>query len=155
MQDTELKQAVLKMLRAELDAMNFYQQASCYIKDQAAIYHFNILAEEELEHARVFYALYPADDRVEFDELVKTLPNQKATQSTIDPLLLGKLNEQTALQLAMKMEEEVANNLQLMLKKVSSPAAKEAIEENLDSTLGHLELIQEDYQRIFEPPTSE
>ncbi len=155
MEDAELKQTVLKMLQAELEAMNFYQQASCYIKDHGALYHFNLLAEEELEHARLFYTLYPDNDLADFDELIKVLPNQKATLSTIDPQLLGRLNERAALQLAIKMEEEVAQSLRLMLQKVSSPAAKAAIEENLDSTLGHLELVQEDYRRIFASPTSE
>ena len=108
MQDKELKQAILKMLQAELEAMHYYQQASRFIKDNGAIYHFNLLAQEELEHARTFYSVYPGDDLPEFDTLIKTMPNQQAILDSIDPQLMGRLNERTALQLAMKMEEEVA-----------------------------------------------
>lgn len=149
MQDFELKQALLKMLQAELEAMHYYQQASRYIKDKGASYHFNLLAQEELEHARTFYAVYPGDDLAAFDELVKTMSDPKTALDTVDPLLMSKLNEKTALQLAMKMEEEVASSLKRMLGEVSSPAARAVIEENIDSTLGHLQLIKEDYQRIF------
>ncbi len=150
MTENELNQALLKMLRAELEAMHYYQQGSRYIKDNAAIYHFNLLAQEELEHARTFYSVYPGNDLPEFDELVKNLLDQRAMLDAIDPQLMGRLNERTALQLAMKMEEEIANGLKMMLREVSSPGAKAVIEENIDSTLGHLELIQEDYQRLFE-----
>jgi rubrerythrin len=149
MQDRELKQALLKMLQAELDAMHYYQRASHFIKDKGASYHFNLLAQEELEHARTFYSVYPGDDLPDFDELIKTNPNQK-TQNAIDPQLLGRLNEQTALQLAMRMEEDVAKSLEQMLTEVTSPAARAVIEENIDSTLGHYELIKEDYLRLFE-----
>jgi len=152
MGDNELKQTLLKMLHAELDAMHYYQQASRFIKDHAAIYHFNLLAQEELEHARTFYSVYPAGDLPEFEELVK-VSNKNLTADNIDWQLMGRLNERSALQLAMKMEEEVANNLRQMLEGISSPAARTIIEENIDSTLGHLELIKEDYQRIFETST--
>ncbi len=149
MQDLELKQALGKMLQAELDAMHFYQQASKYIKDKGASYHFNLLAQEELEHARAFYAVYPGDDLPDFDTLVINSSSQQALD-TIDPQLLGRLNERTALQLAMKLEEAVANSLKRMLIEVTSPAARAVIEENIASTLGHYELVKEDYQRLFD-----
>ena len=151
MQNKELEQALRKMLRAELDAMHYYQQASKHIKDKGANYHFNLLAQEELEHARAFYAVYPGDDLPDFDTLVKNSSVQQALK-TIDPQLHGRLNERTALQLAMQLEEEVANSLKRMLIEVTSPAARAVIEENIDSTLGHYELIKEDYQRLFESP---
>lgn len=155
MQDTELKQSVLEMLRAELAAMQYYQHANRFIKDNSASYHFTLLAQEELEHARTFYAVYPGDDLPEFDELVKCMPNQQAALNTLDPLLLSRLNERSALHLAMKMEEEVAKKLKRMLAEVHSPAAKAVIAENIASTLGHLELIKEDYQRIFQPAVND
>lgn len=155
MQDSELKQALRKMLQAELEAMHYYQQACRFVKDNGASYHFNLLAQEELEHARAFYAVYPDNDLPEFDELVKNLQSSKAVLNTIDPQLMGRLDERSALQLAMKMEEEVANSLQRLLQDVSSPAARTVIEENIESTLGHLQLIREDYQRIFEPPAED
>lgn len=148
MKDAELQQALLKMLQAELDAMHYYQQASRFMQDEAAIYHFNLLAQEELEHARTFYAVYPGDDLPSFEELVKNMSDSQAA-TAIDPQLMGRLNEQTALQLAQKMEEEVAEVLKQLLSEVSNPAAQAVIQENIDSTLGHLELIRDDYQRIF------
>ena len=46
MDKQELKQALRKMLQVELEAMQYYQQASRYMKDEGAIYHFNLLAQD-------------------------------------------------------------------------------------------------------------
>lgn len=149
MVDQELKQALRKMLQVELEAMQYYQQATRFMQDQGAIYHFNQLAQEELEHARTFYDVYPDDDLPAFEELVKNLPEQNATIKGIDQHLIARLTEQHALQLAIKLESAVAERLQEMLKQVQSPAARTVIAKNVESTLGHLELIEQDYQRLF------
>ena len=82
MKDAELQQALLKMLQAELDAMHYYQQASRFMQDEAAIYHFNLLAQEELEHARTFYTVYPGDDLPSFEELVKNMSDSQAATAS-------------------------------------------------------------------------
>lgn len=151
MQNQELQQAILEMLQSELSAMHYYQHASRFIKDSGASYHFTLLAQEELEHARTFYGVYPGNDLPDFEELVKDSTNREAILSSVDPKLLGRLNERAALQLAIKMEEEVANSLQLLLENVQNPAARTVIEENIESTLSHLQLIKEDFQRMFKP----
>jgi len=147
--DQELKQALRKMLQIELEAMQYYQQASCFLQDQGAIYHFDQLAQEELEHARIFYAVYPDNDLPEFEQLIGQLPQQAAALKAIDQHLIARLTEQQALQLAIKLEKTTADNLQTFLEQLQSPAARAAIEKNIESTLGHLELIEQDYQRLF------
>jgi len=151
MNDQELKQALRKMLQVELEAMQYYQQACRYMKDEGAIYHFNLLAQEELEHARTFHSVYPDSNLPSIDELVQSLPEEERVLSMIDQELMARLTEQHALQLAMELEKAVASDLKRMLKSVQSPAARTAIENNIESTLGHLELIDQDYQRLFGP----
>ncbi len=149
MNDKQIQQVLRKMLQCELEAMHYYQQASGYMQDEGAIYHFKLLAEEEREHARTFYDLYPGDDLPEFDELINALPEQSSALGGIDLQLMARLSEQHALQLAMKMEAEVAESLKQILRQVQNPAARACIEKNIESTLGHLELIEDDYQRLF------
>ena len=145
----ELKRALRKMLHIELEAMLFYQQATDFMQDEGAIYHFNQLASEELEHARTFYEVYPGDDLPELSQLIEDLASQEPLPKVVDQLLIARLTEQHALQLAIKMETTVAADLQALLKQVQSPAARAVIEKNIESTLAHLALIEEDYQRIF------
>ena len=149
MSDTELKQTLRKMLQAELEAMQYYQQASRFMQDEGAVYHFNQLAQEELEHARTFYDVYPGDDLPEFDELVKGMPMQPADQQLGIRREVTELSEKQALQMAIELEKEVAEDLQQLLKEVCSPAARATIEQNIESTKGHLELIEEDFNRLF------
>lgn len=149
MDNRELKQALRKMVQVELEAMQYYQQASRFMKDEGAIYHFNLLAQEELEHARTFHEVYPDESLDSIDNLIQDLPEKKNLTSIIDQELMARMTEQHALQLAMKLEQEVADHLRQMLQNVHSPAARVAIEKNIESTLGHLELITQDYQRLF------
>ena len=151
MNDRELRQALRKMLRSELEAMRYYQQASRYMQDEAAIYHFNLLAQEELEHARSFYEVYPGDDLPPFVDLVKQTSEQSTVMEHIDQDLMARLDESRALQLALKMEAAVVDSLKAMLPQLQSPAARTCVEKNIESTEGHLEVIQEDYLRLFGP----
>lgn len=149
MRNQELEQMLREMLQTELEAMDYYQQASRYMQDEGAIFHFNLLAQEELEHARTFYDVYPGDDLPEFEELVSQVQEQQTADKLIDPQLMGRLTEQNALQLAMKMEQTVADQLQKNLKEAGSPSARVVIEQNIASTLDHLDLIKDDYRRLF------
>lgn len=154
MEETELKSILLKMLQAELDAMHYYQQAARLLQDEDAIYHFNLLAQEELEHARTFYAVYPDKELPSFAELLKTGSNLPTTRGVLDPQRIGRLDERAALQLAIEMENRLADDLKQMLEEIHSPAARAVIEENIKSTLGHSELIEDDFLRIFERPAN-
>ena len=152
MDEMELRQALRKMLQVELEAMRYYQQACRYMKDPGAIHHFNLLAQEELEHARTFHAVYPGADLPPLDTLVQDLPDTPSQLNIIDQELMARLTEQHALQLAIRLEKAVADNLEQLLKNVNSPAARAAIEKNIESTLGHLELIRQDFRRLFSVP---
>ena len=149
MNDSELKTALREMLQTELEAMLYYQQACRFMKDEGALYHFNLLAQEELEHARTFHSVYPGSDLPTLENLVQELPKSIDLIEDLGHGTLAGMTEQSALQLAMELEGSVAEKLRQLLKEVQSPAARAAIEGNIESTLGHLELISEDYRRLF------
>lgn len=141
--------AVKKMIQVELDAMNYYLQATRYMKDQGAIEHFNQLAREERDHAQSFYDIYPGDDLPPFDELVDRQQGENPLIHSIDGDLMARLDERQALQLAIRMEQEVEGSLRRMALQAGDPAVKAVLEKNAESTLNHLLLIKEDYQRLY------
>lgn len=150
MPQTELKAAVRKMIQVELDAMNYYLKATEAMQDEGAIFNFNLLADEEREHARSFYQIYPGDDLPAFDELlIQTEGNPQVVQA-IDIGLVARLDERQALQLAMKLEKEVEGNLRKMAVKLKNAEARAVIEKNAESTLSHYEMIAADYARLYE-----
>lgn len=146
----ETQLAVKKMIQVELDAMRYYRQATSYMKDKGAIDHFNQLAKEEEEHARSFYDIYPGDDLPEFSEMVRNQPELSPLVHSIDGELMARIDERQALQLAMQLEQEVEGSLRRMVLKAGDPEVKAVLEKNADSTLNHLLLIKEDYQRLYE-----
>lgn len=150
MQQVELKSAIRKMIQVELDAMHYYLKASTVMRDEGAIFHFSLLADEEREHARSFYQIYPGDDLEPFDQLAGMEPaDNNPVVKTMDTGLMARLDERQALQLAMKLEKEVETALTRMATEVRDPAAREVIKQNAESTQNHYEMIATDYARLY------
>lgn len=149
MKQAELKNIVRKMIQIEFDAMHYYRMATKSMQDEGAIFHFSILADEELEHARSFYQIYPGEDLPPFDEMLEKSGGNSAIAQSVDIGLVARLDERQALQLAMKLEKEVEGNLRKMVADVKNPEARAVIEKNAVSTLNHYEMIEADYLRLY------
>lgn len=148
MDKNELKDIVRKMIQVELDAMHYYRKATEVMQDEGAIFHFSLLADEEREHARSFYQLYPDEDIVTFDTLADEEQNAALVESSFDIGLLARLDERQALQLAMKMEQELEGNLRRLADSLN-PELSAVVLRNAESTLNHYEMIAADYQRLY------
>ncbi|WP_020675092.1 ferritin family protein [Geopsychrobacter electrodiphilus] len=149
MRVTELKTAIRKMIQVELDAMVYYQKATEAMQDEGAIFHFNQLADEEREHARSFYAIYPEDDLPTFDDMVLQAQTNTTIAQSLDVGLIARLDECQALQLAMKLEKEVEGNLRKMALELNDIGARAVVEKNAESTQNHYEMIASDYARLY------
>ena len=149
MEQAELKVAIRKMVQVELDARYYYLKALEAMQDEGAIFHFNLLADEELEHARSFYNIYPGDDLPPFEELVSVSKANGPITESIDIGLVARLDERQALQLAMKLEKELEGNLRKMASELNSPEARAVVEKNALSTSNHYEMIAADYARLY------
>ncbi len=149
MSQTELKAAIRKMIRVELDAMHYYLKSTEAMRDEGAIFHFNLLAEEEREHAHGFYQIYPGDDLPPFEALVAAAEVENQAAQIIDTGLVARIDERQALQLAMKLEKEIEENLRKMAAELKNSAARAIIEKNAESTRTHYEMIATDYARLY------
>ena len=150
MEHAELKIAIRKMVQVELDARNYYLKAIEAMQDEGAIFHFGLLADEELEHARSFYKIYPGDDLPPFETMLSESTNNGPITKSIDIGLVARLDERQALKLAMKLEKELEGNLRKMASELKSAEARAVIEMNADSTQSHYEIIAADYARLYE-----
>lgn len=149
MQQAEVKAAVVKMILVELDAYHYYRKATEAMQDEGAIFHFNLLADEELEHARSFYAICPDGDLPSLEELREEGGGSSSVADAIDLGLMARIDERQALQLAMKLEKEIESSLRRMATELKNPAARAVIEKNAESTLHHFEMIEADYLRLY------
>lgn len=149
MQQAELKAAVRKMIQVELDACHYYRKATEAMQDEGAIFHFNMLADEEFEHARSFHEIYPGDDLPSLEEMLQEGIASESIAAAVDFGLMARLDERQALQLAMRLEKEVEGNLTRMASELENPAARAIVEKNAESTRGHYQMIEDDYQRLY------
>ena len=148
MPQAELEKIISKMIQVELEAMRYYRKATEVMQDEGAIFHFNLLADEELEHARSFYEIYPGNDLAPFEKLVAE-DSQNRPIETIDIGLMARLDERQALQLALRFEKEVEGKLRSMAMEIHNEAARAVILQNAESTQNHYQLLAEDYQRLY------
>lgn len=150
MEQPELNTAIRKMIQVELDAMHYYLKAIESMQDEGAIFHFTLLADEEREHARSFYEIYPEDDLPPFEKILSESTANAPIIKSLDIGLIARLDERQALQLAMKLEKELEGNLRKMASEIDNAEARAVIEKNAESTLSHYEMIASDYARLYE-----
>ncbi len=150
MAQPELNTAIRKMIQVELDAMHYYLKATELMQDEGAIFHFTLLAEEEQEHARSFYEIYPGDDLPPFEKILSESTANAPIIKSLDIGLIARLDERQALQLAMKLEKELEGNLRKISLELKCDEARAVIERNAESTLNHYEMIASDYARLYE-----
>jgi rubrerythrin len=148
-QSTELKSIIRELIQIELEAMHYYRRASLFMQDEGAIFNFNLLADEEQEHARSFYDIYPGTDLPPFDRMLDLDRDHEPLVASSEAELLAGFDERQALQLALKLEQEVEKSLGKMAAKVTEPDTQAVIEKNLESTLNHYEMIAADFARLY------
>lgn len=152
MNEQDYRNSIQQMINIELRAMTFYQHAACLLEDPEARFDFEMLADEELEHARIFYELYPDREIPPFETLVSQA--QALRQPELERQMAG-LNQQQALQVALDMELKVESDLRQLLEQFPGERARTVIRKNLDSTSCHAQLIAEDLRRFGVPASPE
>jgi len=136
---------ILQMVQMELQAMHFYQHAAGCLQDEDARFHFELLADEELEHARSFHALLPGPEAVSFAEMAQA-PPQPCDE--VDCAALASFNQLQALEMALRLERKVEQDLRRRCETINDAQARAVLEKNIYSTEGHALLIAEDLERL-------
>jgi rubrerythrin len=152
MNDIEVKQALVRSVQTEKNAMNFYLVATKYMKDAGAIKTFNLLAQEEREHAKHFFDMCLCPDLLpaSFDQFIDE-PSETVNDwlSDLEKELLEGFNDRKAMKLAMDREQRLAESLRAMAAKVEDPAVRAVFEDNVKSTENHYLMIESEYARLM------
>lgn len=154
MGEFDLQKALRDSIQTEKDAMDFYKFGAEKMADEKARETFELLAREEAQHARMFYNAYQGGDLPPFEEYIQGPPDTdsqwwKALQSA----MLTDFDERKAMELAIEQEEALEKELRATAEKIDDPEVKAIYLANASSTHHHCELIDEDYEAIFGPPT--
>jgi len=151
--DIDVKNALVRSVQTEKNAMNFYEIAAKQMKNADAIKTFELLAREEREHAKHFFDKCIECDLPPFDEFINEAPDQQGEWlSDLDKALLANFSDQKAMELAMEKEKRLEESLREMAAKIENPEVRAIFEENAKSTNNHYQLIESEYARIMGMP---
>ena len=148
--DAEIKNALIRSVQTEKNAMNFYQIAAKQMKNADAIKTFELLAREEREHAKHFFDKYDGDELPSFEEFINAEPDQEGEWlSDLDKALLAKFDDRKAMELALEKEKRLEESLREMAAKIADPEVRAIFEENAKSTHNHYVIIESEYARLM------
>jgi rubrerythrin len=151
--EIDVKNALVRSVQTEKNAMNFYQIAAKQMKNADAIRTFELLANEEREHAKHFFDKCIECDLPPFDEFINETPDQQGEWlSDLDKALLSNFTDQKAMELAMEKEKRLEESLREMAAKIENAEVRAIFEENAKSTNHHYQLIESEYARIMGMP---
>ena len=149
----DVKNALVRSVQTEKNAMNFYEIAAKQMKDSDAIKTFELLAREEREHAKHFFDKCIECDLPPFDEFIAADPDKSSEWlSDLDKALLGNFNDRKAMELALEKEKRLEESLREMAAKIEDADVRAIFEENAKSTHNHYVLIESEYARLMGMP---
>lgn len=146
----DVQEAIKRSIQTEKNAMNFYLMASRHMKEDNARRLFELLAEEEKEHAKQFFEIYRGEDLQDFETfMANTSEEEKDWLSSREKALLADLQVRKAMELAMEKELKLEKHLRDMAKKIESPEVRHVYEANAISTFNHYQLIESEYAHLM------
>jgi rubrerythrin len=141
-----LKEAIM----TEKAAMDFYKYGATKMTDERACHTFEILARDEMQHARMFYDVYSGTDLPPFDELMASAPDTESSWwKALQKIILGNFDEERALELAIDQEDALEKSLRETAAKISDPKIRDIYLANASSTHGHAQIVNEDLKALF------
>lgn len=150
MESFDVNQALKAAIQTEKDAMDFYRFAAEKMSDERARKSFEILARDEMHHARSFYDICRCSDLPAFETLMAAPPNtESGWWKGLQSMLIGDFDERRALELAVEQEEALEKELRAMAAKVTDPQVRQVYEANASSTHGHSLLVLEDLRAFY------
>ena len=146
----DVQTAIRRSLQTEKNAMLFYQYGARQFKDAAARRTFELLANEERQHAGQFYKFYTGADIPSLEAFLIGPDDDEASWLAIARKICGAdCSEQKALEIAMDKEKNLEEVLREMAAKISDPEVRAAYELNVKETHNHYLLIEAEYARIM------
>ena len=146
----DVQEAIKRSILTEKKAMIFYRMAASHMQNEEARRFFEMLADEEREHAQKFYRLYQRHDIPDFDRFMNsTSDSEDDWLSSREKVLLGDVGVRKAMELAMHKELKLEKKLRQLAVNIKNPEVRSVFEENAKSTNHHYQLIESEYAHLM------
>jgi rubrerythrin len=146
----EVQEAIKRSIQTEKNARDFYRLGARHMQDKRAGKAFELLAEEEAQHARMFFDIYEGADIPDFDAFMAVDPTRDSDWLTdLEKELMKELDERRAMELAMDKELKLEQALRTMAARIPDEKVREVFLKNAESTHHHYELIESEYAHLM------
>ena len=149
-ENVDVQEAIKRSMQTEKYARDFYLLGAKHMKNQQARRTFELLAAEEVDHAKTFYDIYPGEDLPDFSEYMAFDSTPDSDWLTdLEKALMEGISERKAMELAMEKELKLEKALRDLAEKISDDAVREVFIKNAESTHQHYILIESEYARLM------
>lgn len=149
-ENVDVQEAIKRSIQTEKYARDFYLLGAKHMKNQQACRTFELLAAEEVEHAKMFYDIYQGDDLPGFSEYMALESGPGSDWlSDMEKALMEGLSERKAMELAMDKELKLEKALRSLAEKIRDEAVRKVFIQNAESTHHHYLLIESEYARLM------
>jgi len=149
-QEFNMQEAIKLAIQTEKNVMDFYKRAAEITKNPRGKKVFNLLSNEEREHASHFFHLYQGSDLGSFEQFMSTPPkSDTAMLRQLEKALDENVHERKAMEIALKEEEDLAKNLTMTAEHIVDPAVRAIFEKMAKETRDHYALIESEYAHLM------
>ena len=149
-QEFNHQEAIKRAVLMERDLMEFYQRAAQITTDPGGRKVFDILAQEEREHAGALFGIYPGSEFGSFDEFINA-PSRSTSvmMHQLEKLIAGQVDERHAMEIALREEESLEKSLRYTVSMLVDPASRMVFERMARETHDHYLIIESEYARLM------
>jgi len=145
-----MQEALKLAVQAEKDSMDFYRRASSITKNERAKKVFDLLANEEVGHLKLFFDHYKGGEFGDLKSFMDSPPDKKsATFLALEKALDENTHEKKALEIAMKEEKATVETYTLIAKDIVDPMVKAVFTQVVKETQNHYDMIEDEYMHVM------
>jgi len=145
-----LQEALKLAIKAEKDSMDFYLKAASVSVVDRAKKVFHLLAGEEEDHLRAFFAHYKGQEFGDISSYILTPPDMtSANYAALEQAIDRETHEQKALEIALQEEKYLIDRYSQFAHDMVDPLVRGIFERVIRETQKHYDLIEAEYSYIM------
>jgi len=149
-QEFNMQEAIKLAIQTEKNVMDFYRRAAEITKNPRGKKVFDLLSNEEREHASHFFHLYKGTELGSFEQFMSTPPHSDSVMlRELEKALDENVHERKAMEIALKEEEDLAKNLAMTASRIVDPMVRAIFEKMAKETRDHYALIESEYAHLM------
>ena len=145
-----MQEALKLAVQAEKDSMDFYRRAASVTTNERAKKVFDLLANEEVAHLKLFFDHYKGGEFGDITSFLNSPPSKKsATILALEKAINANTHEKEALEIAMKEEKATIDQYTLLSKDIVDPLVKKVFDQVVKETQNHYAMIEDEYMHVM------